>query len=65
MTHPIENKMDNMTKRLADLTAKITRLKNYREELNDTNEDTLSIDQIIDQLECQVFSIQHNQGDKK
>lgn len=43
--------------KITQLTAKIEQLKAYREELNDTNEDTLSIDQLIHELERQIKSI--------
>lgn len=50
----------NGDKRIAELTAKIARLKAYREEINDTNDDTLSIDQVIDKLQSEIDAIKYN-----
>ena len=45
---------DYRTQKIAQLKAKILRIKSFREELNDTNEDTLSLDQLVEQLEDEV-----------
>lgn len=54
----------NQDSRIAEMTAKIARLKAYREEINDTNDDTLSIDQVIDKLQTEIDTIKFNMKNK-
>ena len=49
--------MEDRKKKLATMQMQVARMKAYREDLNDTNEDTLSLDQLIDQLESEIATI--------
>ena len=46
-------------KKIGEIQSKIERIKRYREELVDTNDDTLSLDQVLDNLETQIADIRY------
>jgi hypothetical protein len=49
--------MEKREKRIVEIKAKIARIVAYRDDLNDTNEDTHSLDQIIVILENELADI--------